>query len=455
MNSLPKKILIIDDDVDICFLLSEFLKGHGFEVQYSFQALGGIKLLKDDRFDLVLVDFRLPDMEGIKLLQKIKQLHPDLPAIVITGYSDVRTAVNVIKHGAYDYVTKPILPDEILEKVKEAMDKQEQPQNEAPAAKPAPVTTGTSPYLTGESPASQQLQNYLELVGPTNMTVILHGETGAGKEVAARTIHQLSQRQGKPFLALDCGALTEEIAASELFGHKKGSFTGALQDKDGFFIKANGGTLFLDEIGNLSYEIQVQLLRVLQEKKVRRLGETTPQEVDVRLIVASNDDLREAAREGRFREDLFHRLNEFQVSIPALRERGNDVQLFANHFLSLANQALNKEVAGFSEKAKEVIHTYDWPGNMREMKNVIKRAVLLCQSRHLSEGNFPEEIVHYNPGLTGTNAESELKSATEQAEYEVILKALQDNKFNKTQTAKMLGIDRKTLYNKMKQLNIN
>ena len=295
----------------------------------------------------------------------------------------------------------------------------------------------------------------IKLVGPTDMTVIVQGETGSGKEIAAKSIHQASQRKEKPFLALDCGALPDDLAASELFGHKKGSFTGALQDKDGFFLQADGGTLFLDEIGNLSYEIQVQLLRVIQERQVRRMGETNQRPIDVRLIVATNEDLKTAVDNGKFREDLYHRLNEFSLKVPPLRDRNDDILLFAEYFLEKSNEELGKEVAGIDKDVQKIFQSYNWPGNLREMQNVVKRAVLLCFDEQIAPKHLPIEIVHAPKGDSGLAEVQDLKSAAEKAEYEMILRALKESKYNKGKAAKALGVDRKTLYNKMKQFNIS
>ncbi|MCL4105870.1 UNVERIFIED_CONTAM: hypothetical protein GTU68_012508 [Idotea baltica] len=446
---MSERLLIVDDDVDICFLLSGYFNGLGYETEYSFLGEGGLKLLREKKFDAVLCDYRLPDRDGFEMLKAIRKEHPTLPVIIITGYSDVKTAVNVIKYGAFDYVTKPILPEEILQKVKEAIADRGS-EEEKPKAKKTP-----NGYVQGVSTAACKLEEMISLVGPTNMTVIVQGETGSGKENVARSLHNASPRKGKPFLALDCGALPDDLAASELFGHKKGSFTGAIADKDGFFVHADGGTLFLDEIGNLSYDIQVQLLRVIQERKVRRMGETSHRDIDVRLVVATNEDLKAAAEEGSFREDLYHRLNEFFIEVPPLRKRGEDILLFADFFLRKSNEELSKDVKAFDEKAKALVQEYDWPGNLRELQNVIKRAVLLCSDAEIGTKHFPMEVVNALQGADQDLEVNDLKSAAEKAEYEMILKALKEAKYNKGKAAKALGVDRKTLYNKMKQFNIS
>lgn len=464
-----KKVLCVDDDTDICLLLSRFLGKNGYSVDTAFNGTSALEKLKADEFDLVICDFRLPDKDGLEMIKAIKSIRPHCQIIIITGYSDVKIAVKAMKYGAFEYVTKPIHPEEILITIKDALNagssKPEATAAPAPA-EPIRVTKRTEnlnglSYVKGESQRSRQIQKLIELVAPTDMTVILLGESGTGKEVAAKAIHSLSKRKNNPFIAVDCGALPAELAASELFGHKKGAFTGAMFDKVGQFEMANGGTLFLDEIGNLSYENQVKLLRVLQERKVRRIGDTKDIEVDIRIIVATNEDLKKAVKDGTFREDIFYRINEFMIELPALRERKDDVILYANHFLDLANNELEKDVKGFSENAINKFRTYPWPGNLREMKNVIKRATLFAENTYIDAQHLPSEIM--NPDLSVMMMEEaveeddiiDLKTATDRAEKKIILKALAQTGFRKSKTAELLKIDRKTLYNKLVQLGID
>lgn len=472
-----KKILVIDDDVDICTLLSRFLGKKGFDVAAAHTGNQALELLKKQKYDLVVSDYRLGDLDGTEMLGKIKELYPEVPVIIITGYSDIKTAVNVIKGGAYDYVTKPLLPDEILHTIHRALDSHEE-QTTSPVRVKAksPASTAMLPqFIRGEGARSKELYKQLELVAPTNYCVMIFGETGTGKEAVAQTIHALSPRRDKPFVAMDCGALSRELAGSEMFGHVKGAFTGAVMDKVGHFELANGGTLFLDEVANLTYEVQVALLRVIQERKMKRIGGTKEINLDVRIIVASNENLSEAVQKGKFREDLFHRFNEFGLFVPALRERGSDIMQFAHHFLALANNDLDKEVKGFSEDVREAFSTYDWPGNLREMKNVVKRAALLAQGEIIETKHLPVEIANAQQfkeahiravaagvtgGPSGASAkeggkEIDLKTAAKLAEYEMIMNVLRQTNFNRTKAAQILNIDRKTLYNKMVSLNIN
>lgn len=488
-----QKILIIDDDRDMCLLLKRFLTRHGFEVLEAYSGKKALELLESVEPSLVMCDFRLEDMEGNVLLGKIKERYPQVPVIIITGYSDIKIAVEVMKMGAYDYITKPLFPDEILVTIKKALEAATSQDTGAvhEKSKPAAPTTSSVPsspsaerethniihsgdYIFGDTPTFKQILKQIDLVAPTSYSVIIYGESGSGKEAIAQEIHKRSKRKSKPFIAIDCGALSKELAGSELFGHEKGSFTGALNQKVGSFELANGGTIFLDEVANLSYDIQVSLLRVVQERKMRRVGGTKDIELDVRIIIASNEKLWDSARKGKFREDLFHRFNEFTIDVPPLRQRQDDIMLFAQHFLEQTNQELGKNVTSFSAEVENIFRNYVWYGNLRELKNVIKRATLLTDSDQIESNSLPFEISHFNklqfekapepvmshsmpmqqeePADSSRSlSETTLKGASIDAEYEMILKALKKVNFNKSKAAKLLNIDRKTLYNKMKQ----
>jgi two-component system, NtrC family, response regulator HydG len=457
------RILVVDDDSDICLLLSRFLTKSGYEVQTTGQGRTALETLAKDRYDLVLSDHRLPDTDSLTLLERIRSVNNKIPVIIITGYSDVRVAVELMRRGAFDYVTKPLIPDEILMRIREAISAGTAPAGTDKEARPTKRSENgavlPTAFVKGIGPSSELLQKHIELVAPTDMTVLISGETGTGKEYVARAIHALSKRAQAPFVAIDCGALPKDLAGSELFGHTKGAFTGAVADKRGSFEQADGGTLFLDEVGNLTYENQIKLLRVLQERTIRRLGSEKDQAVDVRILVATNEDLRKAVEEGRFREDLFHRLNEFAIALLPLRERKEDIPVFATHFLGLASTQLAKNVTSFSPGVMEKFTSHPWPGNLREMSNVIKRGVLLCTKNELDKDCLPAEILSGSVRIasvtTGTPAVSEgLRAASDQAERGVILAALERAGFNKSRTAEMLNIDRKTLYNKLRALNI-
>jgi two-component system, NtrC family, response regulator HydG len=462
---MSNRILVIDDDQDLCKVLSNFLKKSGFDVEVCYKAEDGLKLLREDSFELILCDYRLPDMTGLEALQKIKILSPDSAVIIITGYSDVRTAVETFRYGANDYVTKPLYPDELLVTVKETIQKIREKnlaksgQTTSPTKKEETQKEQVPGFIFGTSDASKTVQKHIELIGPTDMSVLIIGETGTGKEFVSNSIHKNSTRADKPFIAIDCGALPKELAGSELFGHVKGSFTGAIADKVGSFELANGGSIFLDEIGNLSYDNQVKLLRVIQERKIKRIGGHKDISIDVRIITATNENLADAIKEGRFREDLYHRINEFKITLLPLRERKNDILTFSEHFLKLANISLNKTVKGFSDEVMHHFMNYQWYGNLRELNNVVKRAVLLTSGEKVQPDSLPEEITRPRLSVvqevhsSGDDGKT-LKSASGEAEKQAIINALEASRFNKSKAADLLKIDRKTLYNKLKLYNI-
>ncbi|TKC05006.1 sigma-54-dependent transcriptional regulator [Pedobacter frigoris] len=464
-----RKILIVDDEVNIGLLLSRFLTRNSFSVSTATSGVAAMEYLAKETYDLVLCDYRLEDTDGKEMLIKIKESYPSTGVIIITGYSDIKLAVELIKLGAYDYITKPLYPDEILNTINKAIETQialNVDQNEASVDAPKQKTVkqtynSSENFVAGQSAASKELLKQIQLVAPTSYSVILTGESGTGKESVAKAIHLNSPRKDRPFVAMDCGSLTKELAGSEFFGHEKGSFTGALYTKIGHFEMANGGTLFLDEVGNLSYEIQAALLRTVQERKIKRIGSTKEIDLDVRIIVATNENLANAIQKGRFREDLYHRFNEFSISLPPLSQRGSDIMVFANTFLGVANQELGRNVQSFSEEVEDCFLTYNWPGNVRELKNVVRRATLLTESQEIQLKALPLEISTYAKASAIENSISsrvdkprDLKNAALEAEYDAILKVLREVNFNKTKAAKILNIDRKTLYNKMKAINL-
>jgi two-component system, NtrC family, response regulator HydG len=472
-----KKILIIDDEVNVALLLSKFLTRNGFDITTAATGSSGLEFLKNGSFDLVLCDFRLEDTDGREMLKSIKTDYPKTGVIIITGYSDIKMAVELIKMGAYDYITKPLYPDEILNTINKAFETHHALVDTPESITVSKPSNGKKPqlpnsdFVVGSSKAAKELARQIELVAPTNYSVIILGESGTGKESAAKNIHLHSQRASMPFIAMDCGSLTKELAASEFFGHEKGSFTGALYTKIGHFEMANGGTLFLDEVGNLSYEIQAALLRTVQERKVKRIGSTKEIDLDVRIIIATNESLQEGILKGRFREDLYHRFNEFTIYMPALRDLGTDIMLLANHFLQTANQELGRNVTSFSPEVEECFLNYRWAGNIRELKNVVRRATLITEGDVIQIKALPLEISnyrstpayetvgaeqqHYEPAPVVKESKHDLKNAAQEAEYDTILKVLREVNFNKTKAAEILNIDRKTLYNKMKAINLS
>lgn len=457
-------ILIVEDDIAFGTMLQTWLRRKGFEVEKATSVGAAVKLLTGTfgkEVDLVLSDLRLPDHDGLRLLAWMHEHDINAPFIVMTNYAEVQNAVLAMKSGAADYIAKPVQPDILLQKIKDAMEQNAQQSNattqnsttqNAPTAHNSKFKTQsaklTAPrHIEGKSEASRQLYSYVELVAPTPMSVLILGASGTGKEYVAHRIHDLSARADKPFFALDCGAIPRDVAASEFFGHKKGAFTGADTDKRGAFEMANGGTLFLDEVGNLSYEVQVQLLRALQERRIRPVGGTQEIPIDIRLVCATNENLEEAVGEGRFREDLYHRINEFTIYMPKLSERGSDLFLFADLFIHHANEELNRTVEGFDSDAAELLASHSWPGNLRELNNVVKRAVLLTRGNKIT-------TVELTQAMGQIRTDNVLQLHDEDTERQRIITALQQTNGNKAKAARLLGVDRKTIYNKIEKLGI-
>lgn len=456
-----RHILIVEDDIAFGTMLQTWLRRKGFEVDKATSVGAAVKLLVDMKsVDLVLSDLRLPDHDGLRLLAWMHEHSINAPFIVMTNYAEVQNAVLAMKSGAADYIAKPVQPDILLQKINDAIMQNTQQSNatiqnsttqNAPTAHNSKLKTQNSEaaprYIEGKSEASRQLYSYVELVAPTPMSVLILGASGTGKEYVAHRIHDLSQRHDRPFFALDCGAIPRDVAASEFFGHKKGAFTGADADKRGAFEIANGGTLFLDEVGNLSYEVQVQLLRALQERRIRPVGGTKEIDIDIRLVCATNENLEEAVSEGRFREDLYHRINEFTIYMPKLSERGSDLFLFADLFIRHANEELNRNVEGFDSGAAEMLASHSWPGNLRELNNVVKRAVLLTRGSQITTAELTQ-------AMGQIRTDNVLQLHDEDTERQRIITALQQTNGNKAKAARLLGVDRKTIYNKIEKLGI-
>ena len=479
-----KQILIVEDDLAFGTMLQTWLKKKGFDVEKVTNVGAAARWLTEggaDSVNLILSDLRLPDHDGLFLLTWMRKRNIAVPFIVMTHYAEVQNAVLAMKSGAADYIAKPVQPDILLQKINDALQAASAatPVSQAVSAASAPVSAASTTvsshschsthisasvsstnaaasdttsnasalvpkYLEGRSEASRQLYDYVRLVAPTPMSVLILGASGTGKEYVARRIHELSARKDKPFFALDCGAIPKDVAASEFFGHKKGAFTGADADKRGAFEVANGGTLFLDEVGNLSYDVQVQLLRALQERCIRPVGGDRELKVDIRLVCATNENLEQAVAEGRFREDLYHRINEFTIYMPQLRERGNDIFLFADLLIRQANAELQRQVDGLDAAAAELLVQHSWPGNLRELNNVMKRAVLLARGRQITAAELQQAM-----GPVRQNAVPTLHNEAD--ERQRIEEALRQTGGNKAKAARLLGIDRKTIYNKMEK----
>lgn len=467
------KLLIIDDDNDICQLLERALAREGHHVYSVTSARKALAFLKENETDLIFCDYRLPEASGKDLLLSVKEQYPQVQVIIMTAYSDVKVAVDVIKSGAYNFMLKPLVMEEVKYNIEQALKLTKQPVLhgeeedglDAGNARPAKIypVMEEERFVQGKSAEALKILSQISLVAPTNYSVIIYGESGTGKESVAFSIHKQSKRADKPFVAVDCGSLTKELAGSELFGHEKGSFTGALQTKIGQFELANGGTIFLDEVANLDYDIQASLLRVIQERKIRRIGAQKEINIDVRIIVAANERLSSSHVKSRFREDLYHRFNEFKIELPPLRERREDIPVFAEFFVRKTTRELNKQAQHLSPETLSIFLDYEWPGNLREMQNVIKRACLLSNSDEIKPESLPFEITkkfgHVEPPAESNEKQEEhfknyksmldLKSVALRAEYDRILQVLREVGFNKSKAARILNIDRKTLYNKI------
>jgi two-component system response regulator HydG len=439
-----RKILLVEDDRTFSKILETFLNKSGFEVDARYNVKTGLQATSESRFDLLLLDYRLPDGTGLDFIESCAKDCANVPAIMMTSFDDVRTAVKAMRSGVFEYIIKPLNPDELLMIIDEALHKNEEESS---------GQRTTKSFIAGESKGAHKLAEHIQLVAPTDMSVLIIGESGTGKEYVARSIHAFSKRKDKPFVAIDCGTLSKDLAGSELFGHLRGAFTGALSDKKGAFETANGGTVFLDEIGNLGYDVQVKLLRMLQERTIQPVGSNKLIEVDIRLVSATNDNLITSISKGGFREDIYHRINEFKIQVPALRDREEDLELFVNHFIQQANKELGKSVAAVSVEVMDIFRNYDWPGNLRELKNVIKRMVLLTKTTIADKEVLPEEMIESiqeEPKMDTLD----LKAIQEAGEKEAISKVLQQTRHNKTKAAKLLNIDRKTLYYKMELYGI-
>ncbi len=442
---MSRKILIVEDDTSFGMMLQSWFGRNGFEATLVSKVEQAKKEICQHNFNLVLTDLRLPDEDGIMLLTWIKEQKSELPVIIMTSYAEIQSAVSAIKLGAFDYLEKPINQSILKQKIEQALDSGN--KDTTTPSKPAPKKKkSTSESIQGKSNVATELYNLIKIVAPTRMSVLILGESGTGKEHAARQIHELSNRSAAPFIAVDCGSLSKELAPSELFGHLKGSFTSAVADKVGVFEEAKGGTVFLDEIGNLSYEVQIQLLRTLQERKIRRVGAATDITVDIRIIAATNENLENAIAQGRFREDLYHRINEFSIVMPPLRERKGDIPVFAMHFLQEANEELGKSIRSFSTDTMKILEEQHWSGNLRELRNVVRRAALFAQTDEIASDNLPLFSTPFSKP-----AEEKDLSLHPTNEKELIEAALKKARGNKTAAARLLKIDRKTLYNKMHQ----
>jgi DNA-binding NtrC family response regulator len=450
--SIRANILVIDDEESMRDSCRQTLARNGNRVEVAEDGSKGLSMLEAESFDIVILDLKMPGVSGMEVLKKIMQDDPEAVVIVITGYATIESAVEAMKSGAYDFIPKPFTPDSLRAIVKRALDKRELALENVLLRGELRASFGRD-VIVGQSKSMRKIEELIQKVGPTDSTVLVSGESGTGKELVARAIHRHSSRRDKPFVAVDCGSLVENLFESELFGHVKGSFTGATATKYGRFELANGGTLFFDEIGNISINIQTKLLRVLQEREITKVGSAQIVKVDVRIVAATNKDLRKAVEKGTFREDLFYRLSVVPITVPALRERRDDIALLADYFLKKYNTKRKKNVRAISNRAMKALIEYDWPGNVRELENAIERAVVLTANDVVK----PSDLLYYGLSVetpSRPDADTSKPQRLVDVEKQHIAKALKMFNRHKGKTAEWLGIDRKTLRLKLKRYGI-
>ncbi len=446
---MPGRILVVDDEQSMCDFMEIMLKKEGYEVATSVSGHEAVQMASSDNYDLIIADLMMPEMSGLELLKKVKSARPEQDFLVMTAFASVDTAIEAMKEGALDYISKPFKVDEIRLVIEKSV-KNHNLKKENKELKEKIQKDTSFDNFVGQSEEVSKLKKLAQKVSATDSTVLIRGESGTGKDLIAKAIHSSSERSTGPFITINCAALPETLLESELFGYKKGAFTGAIKDKDGLFKVADGGTFFLDEIGNTSPAIQVKLLRVLEDKIITPVGDTRPVEVDVRLIAATNADLEEDVKGGRFREDLFYRLNVIPIQIPPLRERTEDIPILANHFISAFCQRSNLDLKILTPEALEVLRKYNWPGNVRELENCIERAVLLSRAGNIDVPDFPSKITEENTKSIISEDKPE-NPTLESIEKAYIYYIMNQTKGKKTKAAKLLGIDNSTLYRKLQR----
>lgn len=446
------KILVVDDEEIIRDSISYILESEGYEVDKAENGKVAYEKIKEKHFDLVITDIEMPAMKGTELLEKIKTLDPQTAVIIITAFGSLDTAITALRNGASDYILKPVEFDELLIKVKRLFEIKDL-LIENKVLREEINRKYDFDNIVGKSPAIKKVFDMIQAVAETDSTVLISGNSGTGKELVARAIHYRSKRKNKPFIAVNCGAISENLIESELFGHKKGAFTGAISDKEGFIKAADGGTLFLDEISEMPPQLQVKLLRAIQEKEYTPVGTTQSLPVNVRFVATTNRNLEEEVKAGRFREDLYYRLNVVEIHLPSLREREEDIPLLADHFLNKYRKELNKNIKGIDNDAMRVLLVHEWRGEVRELENVIERAVIFCKGDYISVDDLPPTFVPDRETLT-TNFSGSLEDSVRKFERDFIMRVLESNNFNKEKTAKILKVGLSTLYRKLKELDI-
>lgn len=457
MTTNRGSLLVVDDDRHICEAMADYLRGLGHRTETALTCQDALDRIAEYKFDIVICDVNLPDRDGFHLLEWAAKHKPELCVILLTGFGTIESAVEAIRMGAFDYLTKPVIDDELNFSIQRALGQRRIVEENQRLKQQLDEKFGLS-NIIGRDYKMAKLFDLIESVADTRTTVLILGENGTGKTITARAIHQLSDRRDKPFVEVACGALPDSLLESELFGHVAGAFTGATHEKMGKFLQANGGTLFLDEVGTASPSLQVKLLRVLQDREFEPVGGNKTHKVDVRLILATNEDLEEKVRRGEFRQDLFYRINVITVTQPPLRERIGDIPLLVDHYIREINAQTGKQVKGFDDSALQALQRYYWPGNVRELVNVVERAVVLAKGPYIQPSDLPDSLRREQAdpdGVAGRLTGGNLKSALTHPERQIILEALEANGWNRQDTARMLGINRTTLYKKMKKFDIS
>ncbi len=455
--STQGSLLVVDDDRHICEAMADYLRSLGHRTETAMTCRAALDRIKEYNFQIVICDVNLPDQDGFQLLEWVVENKPETSVILLTGYGTIESAVEAIRLGAFDYLTKPVIDDELNFSIQRALGQRKIVEENKKLKKQLNEKHGIS-NIIGRDYKMAKMFDLIESVSDTRTTVLILGENGTGKTMTARAIHQMSSRKDKPFVEVACGALPDSLLESELFGHVQGAFTGATHDKEGKFLQADGGTLFLDEIGTASPSLQVKLLRVLQDREFEAVGGSKTHKVDVRLVLATNDDLEARVQDGSFRQDLYYRINVISITQPPLRERLGDIPLLLEHFIEEFNSQTGKKVRGFDEQAMQALQRYNWPGNVRELVNIVERAIVLSKSETITSHDLPEQLrrdpVESAMSINRLAGNANLKSALANPERQIILDALEQNGWNRQETARLLGINRTTLYKKMKKYDI-
>jgi two-component system response regulator HydG len=457
MNPEKATVLIADDDAGHLAALQTIMRSWGYRVEGTDDGLGAVAKVREKPFDLILMDVRMAEMSGLEALKAIKEYNPAIPILIMTAYSSVESAVEALKAGAYDYLTKPLDFDVLNMTVERALEHTNL-KAENLDLKRRLEGSFTLGHIIGKSPPMKDLLDMVAMVAPTEATALITGESGTGKELIAKAIHYNSPRKDRPFVVVNCAALTETLLESELFGHEKGAFTGADRRREGRFMQANRGTIFLDEIGEMSLTMQAKLLRVIQEREIQRVGGDATLKVDVRILAATNRDLMEEVASQRFREDLFYRLNVVTLRVPPLRERHEDIPLLARHFLDRYSDKNRKQMKGFTPLAMDMLLKYDWPGNVRELENAVERAVILVPGDYITEREFPLNLTRsyaHTTDVPPPQTASTPSHSLDEVEKEVILATLKATAGNKSEAARRLRITRKTLHNKLNKYGVS